>query len=102
VTHVLNPRLLWTWLLLVALSQLADLATTWLSLAAGLREDNPVVVATLATGHLPLYGLIKLGLVTALGLAILSGRWEALAGARVVVAVFAAVAIANLGSALGL
>jgi len=102
VTRALNPRLLWTWLLLVVLSQLADLATTWLSLAAGLREDNPIVAMTLASGHLPLYGLIKLGLVTALGLAMLSGRWEALAGARVVVAVFAAVALANLGSALGI
>jgi hypothetical protein len=102
VTQALSARLLWTWFLLVGLSQLADLATTWLSLAVGLRENNPLVAATLAGGHFPLYGLVKLGLVTVLGVAILSGRSEALAGARVVVAIFVAVALANLGAVLGL
>ena len=101
MSRALSPRLLWTWLLLVALSQLADLATTWLSVSAGLRENNPLVAATLAGGHFPLYGGIKLALVAALGIAILSGRSEALTGARVVVGVFLAVAVANLAAAFG-
>ena len=89
-------RLLWTWLALLALSQAADVATTWHSLAAGLHEQNPVVAATLATGNFGLFAAVKAGLVVALGIAVLGGRPVALNGARLVVVFFAFVALANL------
>ncbi|HVD01898.1 MAG TPA: DUF5658 family protein [Candidatus Dormibacteraeota bacterium] len=89
-------RLLWTWLALLALSQMADVATTWHSLMGGLREDNPFVAAALASGHFPLYALAKVLLVAALGIAVLGGRRAALNGARLVVAIFSLVALANL------
>ena len=96
VTSSLPRRLLWTWLGLLALSQLADVATTWHSLASGLREDNPFVVAALGTGSFPLFALVKVMLVVALGIAVLGGRRVALDGARLVVGVFSLVALANL------
>jgi Domain of unknown function (DUF5658) len=92
----LPRRLLWTWLALLALSQLADVATTWHSLAGGLREDNPFVAAALATGNFGLFALVKVLLVAALGVAVLGGRPVALNGARLVVAIFVLVALANL------
>jgi len=95
-------RLLWTWLALLALSQAADIATTWHSLAAGLREDNPFVVAALSSGSFPLYAMVKVLLVAALGIVLLGGRPVALHGARLVVAVFSLIALANLvGPLLG-
>lgn len=96
VNSSLPRRLLWTWLGLLALSQLADVATTWLSLAAGLHEENPVVAATLGSGSFQLYALVKVLLVGALGVAVLSGGRAALNGARLVVGIFALVALANL------
>jgi len=92
----LPRRLLWTWLVLLALSQLADVATTWHSVVGGLREDNPFVVAALATGNFGLFALVKVLLVAALGVAVLGGRPVALNGARLVVAIFVLVALANL------
>jgi len=92
----LPRRLLWTWLALLALSQVADLLTTWRSLAAGLHEGNPFVAAALGAGNFGLYGLVKLLLVLALGIAVLGGRPVALNGARLVVAVFIVIALGNL------
>ena len=97
-----SRRLVHTWFGLLALSQLADLVTTWWSLGAGLREDNPVVAATLGAGHFGLYALVKVVLVAAFGVALLGGRPAALHGARLLVLVFSLVALANLLSpALG-
>jgi len=93
---ILPRRLLWTWLALLALSQAADIATTWHSLATGLREDNPFVVAALGSGSFGLYALVKVALVLALGIAVLSGGRLALNGTRLVVLVFSLVALANL------
>ncbi|MDQ6772514.1 MAG: DUF5658 family protein [Candidatus Dormibacteraeota bacterium] len=95
-TRTVPRRLLWTWLALVALSQLADLATTWRSLAVGLREGNPVVVAALTNGNFQLFAVVKTALVVALGIVLLSGRAVALAGARLVVLTFSLIAIGNL------
>lgn len=92
----LPRRLLWTWLALLALSQAADVATTWHSLAIGLPEDNPFVVAALGSGSFQLYALVKVLLVAALGIVLLGGRPVALNGARLIVAVFSLVALANL------
>ena len=96
----LPRRLLWTWLGLLFLSQLADVATTWRSLAAGLHEQNPFVIAVLGTGNFALYAAVKLSLVLALGIAVLGGRPVALNGARLVVVLFAGVALANLVASL--
>jgi hypothetical protein len=63
-TPAIPRRLLWTWLALLALSQLAGLATTWRSLAVGLREDNPVVRAALHSGSFPLFALLKVVVLT--------------------------------------
>ena len=93
-------RLLWTWFALLALSQLADLATTWRSLAMGLREDNPVVRAALHSGNFQLFALVKIALVLALGTILLGGRPVALTGTRLVVLTFSLIAIGNLISAL--
>jgi hypothetical protein len=95
-TPALSRRLLWTWLALLALSQTADVATTWRSLAAGLQEGNPFVQAALGAGNFGLYALVKLLLVAALGIAVLGGRPVALNGARLVVAVFLLIALGNL------
>jgi hypothetical protein len=99
-TPVPSRRLLWSWLVLLALSQLADLLTTWWSLASGHHEANPFVAAALGSGSFPLYALVKALLVVALGIAVLGGRPVALHGTRLVVAVFSAVALANLVAAL--
>ena len=99
-TPAIPRRLLWTWLALLALSQLADLATTWRSLAVGLREDNPVVAATLHSGSFPLFALVKVALVVALGTVLLGGRPVALTGTRLVVVTFCLIAIGNLISVL--
>jgi hypothetical protein len=54
------------WPLLLALAQLMDVASTWLSLRAGVPEQNPLVRAALAHGDfLPLVA-VKLALVAAL------------------------------------
>jgi len=89
-------RLLWTWLGLLALSQVADLATTWRSLAVGLPEDNPLVAATLHGGSFSLFVLVKLTLVVALGVVLLGGRPAALTGVRLVVLAFSVIAAGNL------
>jgi hypothetical protein len=99
-TPAIPRRLLWTWLALLALSQLADLATTWGSLAVGLREDNPIVAAALHSGSFPLFALVKVALVVALGIVLLGGRPIALTGARLVVLTFSVIAIGNLISVL--
>ena len=93
-------RLLWTWLALLALSQVADLATTWRSLSIGLTENNPVVAAALHSGSFPLFVLVKVALVVALGIVLLGGRPVALAGARLVVVAFSLIALGNLLSLL--
>ena len=99
-TRAIPRRLLRTWLALLALSQLADLATTWRSLAVGLREDNPLVAAALHTGNFPLFALVKVALVVALGIVLLRGRPAALAGARLVVLTFCVITAGNLLSVL--
>jgi Domain of unknown function (DUF5658) len=54
------------WSLLLATAQLADVASTWLGLRAGLREENPLVRAALGQGDFLLFTLVKLALVAAL------------------------------------
>jgi Domain of unknown function (DUF5658) len=54
------------WPLLLALAQLMDVASTWLSLRAGVPEQNPLVRATLAHGDFVLFLAVKLALVLAL------------------------------------
>jgi hypothetical protein len=95
-SRVIPRRLLWTWIGLLALSQVADLATTWRSLAVGLQENNPIVAAALSSGQLPLYALVKLALVCALGIVLLGGRPAALVGTRFVVLAFLLIAAGNL------
>jgi hypothetical protein len=48
------------------MAQLMDVASTWLSLRAGVPEQNPVVRAALARGDFLLLMAIKLALVAAL------------------------------------
>ena len=74
--------------------------STWRSLAVGLREDNPVVAATLHSGSFPLFALVKVALVVALGIVLLGGRPVALTGTRLVVVTFCLIAIGNLISVL--
>jgi len=54
------------WPLLLTLAQLMDVASTWLSLRAGVPEQNPLVRAALAQGDFLLFVLVKLALVAAL------------------------------------
>ncbi|HEY8643721.1 MAG TPA: DUF5658 family protein [Candidatus Dormibacteraeota bacterium] len=54
------------WPLLLALAQLMDVASTWLSLRAGVPEQNPLVRAALAHGDFLLFLAVKLTLVAAL------------------------------------
>jgi len=98
---VVSRRLAGTWIGLLALSQLADVATTWFSLTAGRHEDNPFVAAALTRGNFGLYIVIKLLLVAALAIAVRPGPRAAWVGLRFVVVAFSLVAVANLLAAVG-
>jgi hypothetical protein len=50
----------------LALSQAADLGTTWWGFRVGVRESNPVVAGMLARGDLLTYAAVKAGLVLAM------------------------------------
>lgn len=52
--------------MLLALSQAADLGTTWWGFRAGVHESNPIVAGLLARGDLLTYAAIKAGLVLAM------------------------------------
>lgn len=98
-------RLAWTWLGLLALSQAADLATTWLAIGNGLAEQNPFVRAALHSGHFPLYAGVKLTLIAAMSLAVTGARQApdrrlVISALRFLVVVFTIVAAANLGATL--
>jgi hypothetical protein len=98
-------RLAWTWLGLLALSQFADLATTWLGVGSGLSEENPFVRATLASGHFPLFVAVKLALVLAMTVAVTAtrpgnDRRMAMTALRFLVVVFTGIAAANLAAAV--
>ena len=98
---VVSRRLASTWISLLALSQLADVATTWFSLSAGLREANPFVAAALTRGNFGLYIVVKLLLVIALAIAVRPGPRAAWIGLRFLVVAFSLVAVANLVAAIG-
>jgi hypothetical protein len=98
-------RLAWTWLALLALSQAADLATTWLAIGSGLTEQNPFVRAALRSGHFPLYAGVKLTLIAAMALAVTGARQApdrrlVVRALRLLVVIFTAVSAANLGATL--
>ena len=54
------------WPLLLSLAQLLDVASTWLSLRAGVPEQNPLVRAALIHGDFLLFTAVKVALVAAL------------------------------------
>ena len=54
------------WSALLAIAQLADVASTWLGLRFGVPEQNPMVRAVLAHGDFLLLALVKVMLVAAL------------------------------------
>jgi len=54
------------WPLLLALAQVSDVASTWLSLKSGAPEQNPVVRAVLDHGDFLAFLAVKLALVAAL------------------------------------
>ncbi len=54
------------WPVLLALAQVWDVASTWLSLRAGVPEQNPLVRAVLAHGDFVAFLALKLALVAAL------------------------------------
>ena len=98
-------RLAWTWLGLLALSQAADVATTWLAIGNGLAEENPFVRAALRSGNFPLYAGVKLALIAAMALAVTGARQApdrrmVMSALRFLVAVFTVIAAANLGATL--
>lgn len=93
------------WLVLLALSQIADLATTWLGVASGLREGNPVVAATLEAGSFAAFAAVKVGLLAGMAatLALTTrprDRSLALQAVRVLVLAFTLVALGNLAVTL--
>jgi Domain of unknown function (DUF5658) len=94
------------WPLLLALAQLMDVASTWLSLRAGVPEQNPVVRAALAHGDFLLFVAVKLALVAALLLLVTAARrhrharlasWHAV---RTLAIAFLALAALNTAGAL--
>ncbi|HEX6350244.1 MAG TPA: DUF5658 family protein [Candidatus Dormibacteraeota bacterium] len=94
-------RDLFGWPLFLALAQASDVASTWLSLKAGVPEQNPLVRALLAHGDFLGFLAIKLALVLALlVLVVVTGRnlrvhrvtWMAVQGLALA---FAAVAALN-------
>jgi uncharacterized protein DUF5658 len=54
------------WPLLLALAQVSDVASTWLSLKSGVPEENPVVRAVLVHDDFVAFLAVKLALVAAL------------------------------------
>jgi len=70
-SSVPDSRLLKTWILLLALAQLADVLTTGVDMAYGGVESNRFVSVLLDIGGLGLVFLLKLMLVAAMGIACL-------------------------------
>jgi hypothetical protein len=60
-----------TWLLLLAVAQLADVMTTGVDMSHGAMEGNPTAFQVLALGGLTLLWLVKFMLVAAIGIAAL-------------------------------
>lgn len=94
------------WPLLLALAQLLDVASTWLSLRAGVPEQNPVVRAVLAHGDFLLFVVVKVALVAALlalvnatGPRLYAGRTARLA-VRVLAIAFTSLAALNTAGVL--
>ena len=94
------------WPVLLALAQLMDVASTWLSIRAGVPEQNPLVRAALAHGDFLLLVAVKVALVLAL-LVLVAGNsrrlrahrvsWRAVQGLAIG---FAAVAALNTAGVL--
>jgi len=81
---------------LLALSQAADLATTWWGFRLGIRESNPVVAGLLAHGDLLTYAAVKAGLVLAMFLLFKAHRSLLTArGVQLVSVAFCAIALLN-------
>ena len=69
--HVPTTRLLRTWILLLALAQVADVVTTGVDMAHGGIEANRLVSTLLGIGGLWLVFALKLMLVAAMGVAVI-------------------------------
>ena len=101
---MLSRRSLAAWLVLLAATQAGDFLTTWLGSLVGAREENPIVSQALVQGNLLLFALVKLVLVVAMVLFVLSVRTRlesvlvrtaTIRGLQVLVVAFGLVARAN-------
>jgi hypothetical protein len=66
-----SSRALWTWILLLAGAQVADVLTTGVDMAHGGIEANGLVSTVISLGGLGLVAAVKLLLVLAMGVACL-------------------------------
>jgi len=84
------------WFLLLALSQTADLATTWWGWRVGVPESNPFVAGLLARGELLTYAAVKVSLVLAFFLLFRARRSPVtMRGVQLVSVAFCVIAVLN-------